>query len=704
MGIFDRDWIWYGRQRMLSPIPIYTKALSFYLSKVKNKPIEECEEYVKTNILPKMRNPTVTYYERDPSTGDKEIRKIDLEGYISSMKTERLCSAPSFTCYTPHSEKKSLLVDFIQTRMKRRAKYKNMAIPAKAKGDMEMFTKYNLLQQVMKRDNNSVSGLLTVRGSELYDYSAHYTLTSTTRSLTAIGNATTERMVAGNRYYSTPDSVIIDISMSILYKENQAIADMVNRHNLHKPTPDEVMSLVLKSSRKYWKNMKYENKIYDYIKALTPEERAIFSYAGDLYHFRNFNPTVMKQILQDLSRKYTGLSSNVEDIKNTDHSIVNLVSHILLDELKGKGTNYAGYDPQLLDLFASTCIGVTNAFEKYKDILYPICSTPHLPINSAYLPTMVREATLLSDTDSTCGTYQEWVMFYNDGKLVFTPESTAMAAAVMTITTQTMSHNHKLFSAGMGVEEEFKETLAMKNEFTWSVMTPANVSKHYYAYTAVQEGNVYKEQELELKGVHLIASKIPDTLTNRAHDMMIEICNKINTNQPLQLRDYLERVKNIEEEIIRYLKAGHPDFLNFAKIKDPEEYLNNPASTPYFGHMFWEEVFAEDYQHANKPPYICVKFNTVLTNITALREWIDSIENKRIQNKLSFFVEKYKKKQIPTIYLDIDIIVNHGVPKEIASAIDYRKVTLDMCKVFYIILETLGYYKPPNMLVSDRLN
>jgi hypothetical protein len=39
-----------------------------------------------------------------------------------------------------------------------------------------------------------------------------------------------------------------------------------------------------------------------------------------------------------------------------------------------------------------------------------------------------------------------------------------------------------------------------------------------------------------------------------------------------------------------------------------------------------------------------------------------------------------------------EILTSRGIPKEIMDIVDFEKIKVDICKMFYIILETLGYY------------
>ena len=57
---------------------------------------------------------------------------------------------------------------------------------------------------------------------------------------------------------------------------------------------------------------------------------------------------------------------------------------------------------------------------------------------------MLRDSIVLSDTDSTCGSYDKWVNWYY-GEDVFHAESIGIAGAIMTINNQIMDHFIKVF-------------------------------------------------------------------------------------------------------------------------------------------------------------------------------------------------------------------------------------------------------------------
>jgi hypothetical protein len=53
------------------------------------------------------------------------------------------------------------------------------------------------------------------------------------------------------------------------------------------------------------------------------------------------------------------------------------------------------------------------------------------------------------------------------------------------------------------------------------------------------------------------------------------------------------------------------------------------------------------------------------------------------------------------MYISVDYVMSKGIPVELASIIDIRRITMDICNVFYMLLESLGYFVKEDSIVSD---
>jgi hypothetical protein len=115
----------------------------------------------------------------------------------------------------------------------------------------------------------------------------------------------------------------------------------------------------------------------------------------------------------------------------------------------------------------------------------------------------------------------------------------------------------------------------MKNEFFWTVFVATNVSKHYFADTLIKEGNVYGVTKLELKGVHLIASAIDQDIVSRSQALIKEFNRAVSNNEPVDIRDYIDAVADIEIELLGRIKNGDVDIYKRDKIKEPGSSFTN---------------------------------------------------------------------------------------------------------------------------------
>ncbi|MFO5795503.1 family B DNA polymerase, partial [Klebsiella pneumoniae] len=71
-------------------------------------------------------------------------------------------------------------------------------------------------------------------------------------------------------------------------------------------------------------------------------------------------------------------------------------------------------------------------------------------------------------------------------------------------------------SANMGVSKHKLRLFAMNNEFYFAVLALTTRSKHYFASQDAQEGVMFNESRMEIKGVGLRDSKVPKKINSCA--------------------------------------------------------------------------------------------------------------------------------------------------------------------------------------------
>lgn len=685
--------------RALNPVKDYVEQMTYFLHKEYGYPKDIAFAKVKKIISgSKIKNPIIKYQYKDEN-GDLDIGELKLLDYIEDTIKNNEIIVPSFTTYVNPSKKKSLHSEFISSNVINRSKYKKAAFKAKQDNDTAGYMFNNCLQKKMKINNNSLSGAYGSGATVLFNPSAHYTLTSIIRCMSSIGNAITESLVAGNKHLRSPEITYSYITGLLYRLDKNTIEFAISKYNLYIPTTQEVMDkLILENIEPYWRDSKIENELYNYISKLEDYERVALLYTNDLWNIKNFNESLVRDLVSSLSRKVTGVTDDVKYLK--DETIEILSKVINAELIKGKNVNYNELKgTETLFALASTAKNISEVLSKYRLLFRAFFVTDVLPISVAYIKDMLRSSVILSDTDSTCGTYGKWVEWYY-GKTLFGEEPTAIAFTIAAINSQVIDHGLKILVNNMNMSLEAMDLIKMKNEFFWPVFTVANVNKHYFASTTIQEGNVYNKPDLELKGVHFIASTANKEITGGIHNLIINLNEDISNNKKISIKEYGSKIADLERTIIKRIKAGDVDIYKKDKIKSKNTYKGTPALSPYFHHMLWEEVFADKYGHIQEPPYDTIKVPTILDNKKKLDEWIESIEEP-MKTKLINFLNKHNKTSLGTIKPPIPIVAMNGLPEEIGRVIDIYRIVNDNMLAGYYFLETIGLYKKEGILICD---
>ncbi len=691
--------------RNVNPLGQYVDQTSFYLSKMKGIDLGLARSKIvaklKSGSLGDQKDPVVTYFERDDHQ-DRSQQQIRLSQYIREVLNNKEILVPTLTSYVPPSVRKSIFVEFIENNKNLRSKAKKQAFKAEAEGRTDDFIMLNNEQNNRKLYNNSMSGGFAAPGSILNNPTGHNTLTSIIRNVSSMGNSSNEKIIMGNRHYHSPEVTlnnVIAITSSLNVEEFQAVMD---KYSLAYPTVEETMSCITYSSNLYWNDYKALNKIRDFVEKLTPLERAAFVYVGDFYHLRKYNPVFVRDFLRRLSTKIKGMTFEepLKIIHKFDEAITNYAHIVCMGELRGKGKDYDKLPPDDLNTIIGTCANIEKITVDHKDLISALFLTRNVPCSTAYITNMIRRTVVLSDTDSTMFAVDDWVNWYK-GALVFDEESYALAGSIMYIATQCIAHCLALYSANMGVDREKLFMLAMKPEFVFPLHCQTSVAKHYFASIAIKEGNVYPKHKVEIKGVGLKNSAAPKALIKDSQAKMEEIMTTIHAGGKISIVKELNRVATIERKIRESLLNGDVEYYKQSKIKEAAAYARSETESPFAYHTFWETVFAPSYKSVELPPYGVIKVPLTTDNPTKLKQWVESIEDLELKDRLANWLALNNKRALGTTYISKQYVGSYGIPKEIKSIINFKKIALDLTSQDRHILETIGYFPKAKWLISE---
>ncbi len=680
-------------KRIYNPLEEAIKDSSYFLHIKSRRSLEECRKFIETataadGVFPS--KPANVKLTKRLNNGDRVKHHMRFDQLMAGIeKTNRIFS-PNMVVYENPKVNRSFLSKMVVNKKAERNVVKKKEKIAKMEGNTALMNYYYNLQVCIKTLNNSLSGAHSSPHNPHYLKTGHSSLTSSTRITTSYSNASAERLLAGNRHYYNVDIVIQNIVSICRNTDFNNFHFIMEKYNLYLPNIEDVMEMITRSAKKYWRDDIGVEKIYELVTHLTPLEKAAVLYTGDLYHLRKHNDVFVREWFKEIITAPREMVENPEEIiKRANEDIIALCGIICKEILRGtnaeklKESNYNGYV-----YYASVIKHTEKSVFQYSDLISLLFASDNMPSSIYYFPYSIREIVVGSDTDSTMYTCQNWVEWYC-GKLMFDDEALSVSATAMFINTQVTMHMLAMISRQIGVEDENMFLLRMKNEYSFLIYMVANRSKHYVTLINAKEGNIYKKSELDLKGVALKDSKNPPVIMNTLEQMFKNQCDTIMRGEKISVHETMQRIANIEHVIIKSIKAGDIFFYSKVYIKTKTGY-KKPMISNYAHYDLWENVFALKFGAVSNPPIQCIKIPNTLDTNKKFITWVETLDQHMKENMYAW-MERHNKKYLGQFILPIEALRN-GVPKEFISAIDIRSLIKELMQGFYVNLEILGIY------------
>jgi len=683
-------------KRNIDPVKEYIEQAKHFVSVKMSISLEEAEVLVMKKLnSSKTNNPTVLHTKLNKH-GDRVETRTKLREYINDSINDGRTIAPSLTCYFSKEQKPSLHASYVIQNMVERDRHKKLSFVYKLEKNTDLAIKHGTTEKYLKTANNLISGAYNSKSTNLYTPSSHYTLTSTTRCVTSIGNGLTESLVAGNYYFNNEETVLNYVNSLVSNCDVKATRNVMNKYNIVSPSPSELMETIKYSSDLYFTNQEFESGLLDYFSKLNDEQRAYVCYTNSLFNLSIYNSTVIKEMITKLIKKVTNTTSETSVFKDSSKGLQILTCIICAEELQDVNLIIEEADDTLKSLLCSTCNNINLTLDYYRDLIRLFFITEVLPPSIPRVKEMLRDSVVLSSTDSSCGAYDRWVEWYY-GKNRFDTEATAVSAVVMTLNTSIMEHYIKVFSKNCNVSEDNKDRLEMKNEFYWPVFVPADISNHYIALMTIREGNVYSTAEPEIKGVHIIAGNRNKEIVDKLQDEFIKVLKKSLVEGKVDLMSFLKTCADVERDMLARIKSGDVSIYESAKIKDKASYKLSEDSSPYSKHTLWNGVYGAKLGFVDEPPYSVKKISTTLDSVEAIEKYAKR-KGGTIEAGLMKVLEK--RKDLKTIFIPQSIVDGKPIHKDILEIVDVKKVILDNMKPAYILLGMLGFQKSDTTLME----
>lgn len=626
--------------------------------------------------------------------GDRTVREVPILDYLKKINDGRLGMSPTLTSYKRPDQELSLIVEDIAQGMAKRKIVKKEAHAAKQAGNTVLNTIKNGGQNAIKVLINSWSGASLDKHNTFNCQSTHPTLTTMCRVSTALATASVERFLGGKRYYHTPEKVIEDILVTIDKCCSATISVTMDKFKLKYPSIDDVLTVIKRSTEYYWWDSSGYKTIIDLVKTLSPQERAAVVYDGDFYHMYTYNKDFIDTMLTKLSTTLSLEDPNKDRLKEMDGDIATLVSNLMGNEIKGTAL-WDYLDPEKhpadnpikvkANLVANNLL---NGFDEYKLLITTFFRTNHFPIDVGAQNHAIRVTVPLGDTDSTIfSTKHINAMYY--GECTFEEDQEPVSDVMVYMVNGIIAHALGNFTAQLGVVEDRRDLLVMKNEYKFPSLQLLPVAKTYHAYVKAQEGLVFSKREFELKGSRFHAGASNQDLVKELHQLMDDNLVNLNQGKKINRGELVDIILRVEEDIVGSLSRKDNVYFKRGRIRNHTEY-KKPDISVYNHYTLWNEVFGEKYGKAPDPTYMAYKVDLNYPN--GFEEFFNTLTPKQ-QKGIDMWRVKHQKKDsvYPTAFLvPMENFFKYGLPEELKPFAYIQKIANSVLDPHRLNLQAMG--------------
>lgn len=699
--------------RDINPAQQYFEQQAHFLSIMRQIPVEEAMAFVR-KVTAKdgqhpMVNPRVTCIKPDENGDRQKVETTFLQYFRETIANKEILTGPMAT-FMDQRKKMAYLSLYVSQAFPKRAAMKKLQFQKKQEGDPVGEAYGNNAQNNIKRSINAISGGSSIPTTPIYCASLHPVLTSHCRMTSGYANANNEKLLGGNRHYHSAEVTLNNLVALSSRIDEENIMRVVKQYNLYIPTDAELFEDVLRCSRQYWHWREKEVVIREFLSKCNPAQRASIAYTYDMYLLRKYNPDFAMDFIASIgqdAKPIEGMSmEEAKDIFNKAKESIRVIGLMIHgDRTAGKKKEQYTADETVLYLAASI-VQIYRTLDQYRDFITTFLRSKHVPASLAKLPNALRHIVLMSDTDSSMFTLQDWTGWVAKEKNDYSERTNrGIFGAMLFLVDATLKHLLANMSANIGISEENIFETAMKNEFSFRKMVPLGRTKHYVASIDCQEGNVYTEMDIEKKGVHLKNSNSPKEIIDHAESIMVRAFN-LDTNEPrpVYITELMREIADEERKILTEVNNGGSTYYRSKQIKNAEAYKLEADNSPYANYIFWNETFGEFYGKTPPPPYSAFDVKLTIGNKSQWDEFLDSIENKELVRLIQENLKRRNKGFLATINIPSELFIGRPIPKELIPYVAKRDLILNICAPYYIAMEGSGVFmmdKDSSKLFSD---
>ena len=579
----------------------YRDQVATYIARKYGLPLEQASQ-ISLELCKEHYKPLTAIIEETKEDGIPVIRAVDLASWFDQQKDNILSDSGSVYCQ--HKTKLSRTIEMIIEMMNNRKKEKKLQLKMKAAGNTSEELKHYYAQTLIKITMNSLPGNYGSPYSLFYSKANYNAITSCGRALIGYANAEIEAVLGGNFAWFSVEELLQHI-VAHLNKgiDTAKVEEVMTRYGLARATHAQLYEFYKEVLSKYHRYTDL-SILTDVISKLSDAEVQYFWYFQNFRHMFMGNTEKMKgwfKELFDISKvSFEDTSVVADDLFKLDGALVILCNVAFHEYVDPGDSEIQVYDlpkarPDLAVKFVHIARYVENKLHDMDDLFNIFLYTPINRTSVRTRPNMMRNSTVVSDTDSVIFTVKDWVSWYTGDVYSTAPESYHIACTMIYWITQAIAHTLLLYSQAHGARDEYERVMAMKNEFLYTVMILADVKKHYAGIVSVQEGVLLPKPEIDIKGVQFKGSDICKLATTFAQKFSEnDVLDNMFKHGRISAHELIDKVRNFEIRIRKDLEEGKSDWFKSLSIRKKTDYAT-PMSSNWYYYYAWQEIFAPKY-------------------------------------------------------------------------------------------------------------
>lgn len=223
----------------------------------------------------------------------------------------------------------------------------------------------------------------------------------------------------------------------------------------------------------------------------------------------------------------------------------------------------------------------------------------------------------------------------------------------------------------------------MKNEFLYMSLLTTPAKKHYQGMVKVQEGVVFENPKMDIKGMEYLK---PSVAGKSTRDFILNLVKKdilLAKDQTPDIGKILNKLDKFEEDIEKSVLNGEDKYIKTANIKSEDAYANPLSIGPFKAAYVWNHLYPDKEIELPGLAYL------LKVNLEKPKDFAKlSVDEPLIFSKLMelFKDERIAKSGIKNIALPID----EPMPKWLKPYINLDEIKANNIKLLLQVLNCLG--------------